>query len=47
MDGFANYKRWFDLINERPAVQRANKIADSVRDAAASATGPIDPASLV
>ena len=47
VDGFANFKRWFDQINERPAVQRANKIADAVRDAAAEATGPIDPASLV
>ena len=44
---YSNYKRWFDKISERPAVQRANKIADSVRDAAAAATGPIDPASLV
>lgn len=46
VDDFANYKRWFALIGERPAVQRANKIADSVRDASADATGPIDPASL-
>jgi GST-like protein len=47
VEGFASYKRWFDRINERPAVQRANKIADSVREASESATGPIDPASLV
>ena len=47
VDGYPNYQRWFEQINERPAVQRANKIADSVRDAAASGTGPIDPASLV
>lgn len=47
VDGYPNYKRWFEQINERPAVQRANKIADSVRDAAAAGTGPIDPASLV
>ncbi len=47
VDDYPNCKRWFDQINERPAVQRANKIADSVRDAAADAAGPIDPASLV
>ena len=47
VDGYPNYQRWFEQINERPAVQRANKIADSVRDAAAAGTGPIDPASLV
>lgn len=47
MDDYPNCKRWFDQIDERPAVQRANKIADSVREAAATATGPIDPASLV
>jgi GST-like protein len=47
VDDYPNYQRWFDKINERPAVQRANKIADSVRDAAAAAAGPIDPASLV
>ncbi len=47
VDDYPNCKRWFDQINERPAVQRANKIADSVRDAAAAAAGPIDPASLV
>jgi GST-like protein len=46
VDEFPNYQRWFALIGERPAVQRANKIADSIRDAAAEATGPIDPASL-
>ena len=45
-DEYPNYRRWFDQINERPAVQRANKIADSVRDAA-EAGGPIDPSSLV
>ncbi len=47
VDDYPNCKRWFDQINERPAVQRANKIADSVRDAAADTAGPIDPASLV
>lgn len=47
VDDYSNFKRWFDCINERAAVQRANKIADSVRDAAAAATGPIDPALLV
>jgi GSH-dependent disulfide-bond oxidoreductase len=46
-DNYPNFKRWFDRINERPAVQRANKIADSVRDAAGAASGSIDPASLV
>ena len=46
VNDYPNYQRWFDKINERPAVQRANKIADSVRDAAAAAAGPIDPASL-
>ena len=47
VDDYPNYQRWFDRINARPAVQRANKIADSVRDSAAAAAGPIDPASLV
>ena len=47
VDDYTNYQRWFDRINQRPAVQRANRIADSVRDAAAKAAGPIDPASLV
>ena len=46
MADFPNCKRWFDQIEERPAVQRAQKIANSVRDAAAEATGPIDPATL-
>lgn len=46
MAEYAHCKRWFDQINERPAVQRGNKIADSIRDAAAAITGPIDPASL-
>jgi len=45
VDDYPNYKRWFDLINGRPAVQRANKITDTVRET--TATGPIDPASLV
>lgn len=45
-DDYPNYKRWFEMINERPAVKRANKIADSVRDAAANTSGPIDPASF-
>ena len=47
VNDYPNYQRWFDRIIERPAVQRANRIADSVRDAAAAAAGPIDPASLV
>lgn len=47
VDHFPNYQRWFAAINERPAVQRANKIADSVRDAAAEASGPLDPKALV
>jgi GST-like protein len=47
VNDYPNYQRWFDRIIERPAVQRANRIADSVRDAAAAAAGLIDPASLV
>jgi len=47
IDDYPNCKRWRDQIAERAAVQRANQIADSVREAAASADGPIDPASLV
>jgi len=45
-EDYPNCKRWFDQINERPAVQRANKIADTIREAAA-VKGPVDPASLV
>ncbi len=47
LDDYPNCKRWVDQINERPAVQRAKKIGDSIRDAAANATGPIDPNSLL
>jgi len=47
MDDYPNCKRWFNQINERPAVERANTIADAVSAAASAATGPIDPDSLV
>jgi GST-like protein len=46
LDDHPNIKRWFAQIDERPAVERAQKVANSVRDAAAEADGAIDPADL-
>lgn len=31
LDAYPNIKRWFDLVGERPAVQRAGAIIDEVR----------------
>lgn len=46
-DDYPNVKRWFDQINERAAVQRGNRIADSISSASKELEGPIDPKSLL